>query len=265
MATVAEVIAHLTAVDGLVAVALGLTDPLDTADGRAGAAGSAGPHRGVLAALRRARRPRRLRDVWRDQSHDLVRTVSFAGQPVPAGGPCDYGDVRRCRCGTRSWTAPSSAGSTRSDIADAVDYPYAPPAPRHLNRMIDLAARMLPDALAGRRQGGLGRTAAGRWPRARRAVRCYLEIEGAGGGEWYIPLDSPGAAGSPGAQRWRTSRWTAWSSASWRPATGSRTDLAAGQEGDRDAIHDVLYRHREHARRPVARPVLRRRRPCGCR
>ncbi|NEC72656.1 MDMPI N domain containing protein, partial [Streptomyces rochei] len=41
------------------------------------------------------------------------------------------------------------------DIAEAVDYPYEPPAARHLNRMIDLAARMLPGALAERRRAGL--------------------------------------------------------------------------------------------------------------
>ena len=37
------------------------------------------------------------------------------------------------------------------------------------------------------------------------------------------------------------SRWTAWSSAGWPRATCRREEAAAGQDGDREAISDVLF------------------------
>ncbi|MGW0238926.1 hypothetical protein ACWDZ5_33640, partial [Streptomyces sp. NPDC002996] len=46
------------------------------------------------------------------------------------------------------------------DIADAVDYPYAPPSGRHLNRMIDLAARFSRFRLHAAARAVSGRTRA---------------------------------------------------------------------------------------------------------
>lgn len=129
------------------------------------------------------------------------------------------------------------------DIAEAVDYPYAPPAPRHLHGMIDLAARMLPETLAARRRAGLAApshhtrhlVSAGRPGRSLR-----LEIEGSGGGQWLIPLDSPAAVGSADHE---VAHVALDDVEFCRLAAGhvSPEEAAAGQLGDREAIRDVLF------------------------
>lgn len=243
--TVAGVIAHLLSVDGLVAVALGLDDPL----GDAGSAGQT-PQGRTETYWRASHFPptRSVRGPWRAQSHDIVRTVSFVdgagtsrsggegsgGLTVPYGGfelPLSDSLLDRAfECWVHAW-----------DIADAVDYPYEPPAGRHLHKMIDLAARMLPGSLAERRRAGLSAppvrhlVAAGAGGRSLR-----LEIEGAGGGEWLIPLDSPGAVGSAEHE---VAHVALDGVEFCRLAAGhvSPEEAAAGQDGDREAIRDVLF------------------------
>lgn len=221
--TVAGVIAHLTSVDGLVARALGLDDPCP---GTPSALDGLGPTARTEAHWKATSTPptRAVREPWRDQSHALIRTVSFAGSDTGGSGglPVPYGDfdlALRDAMIDRAFECWIHAG----DIADAVDYPYEPPAPRHLNRMIDLAARMLPGSLAARgASGGGGRN-----------VR--LEIEGAGGGEWLIALDGE----APG----REVAHVALDGVEFcRLAAGhvSPDEAAAGQVGDRQAIRDVL-------------------------
>jgi hypothetical protein len=235
--TVAGVIAHLLSVDGLVAVALGLDDPLGDVPSR-----KPTPAARTEALWRASHFPptRFVRAPWREQSHSLVRTVSFTGggagkMPVP------YGDFelplhdamldRAFECWVHA-----------EDIADAVDYPYDPPSPRHLHRMIDLAARMLPTALAHRRRAGLASPAHHRHLVAAgepgRSLR--LEIEGSGGGEWLIPLDSPAAKGSAEHE---VAHVALDGVEFCRLAAGHvpPQEAAAGQVGDRDAIRDVLF------------------------
>ncbi|MFI1765411.1 maleylpyruvate isomerase N-terminal domain-containing protein [Streptomyces sp. NPDC020800] len=242
--TVAGVIAHLLSVDGLVAAALGLDDPLAEVAGESGTGGreTAGPAGRTETFWRASHFPptRSVRAPWREQSHSLVRTVSFTGSS--AGGlTVSYGDFdlplhdamldRAFECWVHA-----------EDIADAVDYPYDPPAPRHLNKMIDLAARMLPAALAERRQAGL--SAPGRTPHLvpagtpGRSLR--LEIEGAAGGEWLIPLDSPAAVGST---EFEVAHVALDGVEFCKLAAGhvSPEEAAAGQAGDREAIRDVLF------------------------
>ncbi|MER6284580.1 zf-HC2 domain-containing protein [Streptomyces sviceus] len=235
--TVAGVIAHLLSVDGLVAIALGLDDPLGEA--RADAPTPSGR---TEAYWRGSHFPptRSVRTPWREQSHDLVRTVSFTGGTA---GKLEvaYGDFalplhdamldRAFECWVHA-----------EDIAEAVDYPYEPPSPRHLNRMIDLAARMLPAVLAQRRQKGLTSPAHGRHLVSAggpgRTLR--LEIEGLGGGEWLIPLDSPAAVGSAEHEVAHVAldgvEFCQLAAGHVPPA-----EAAAGQVGDRDAIRDVLF------------------------
>ncbi|MEU6604881.1 maleylpyruvate isomerase N-terminal domain-containing protein [Streptomyces shenzhenensis] len=233
--TVAGVIAHLLSVDGLVAAALGLDDPV-------AGEGATGPAARTEAYWRASHFPptRSVRAPWREQSHNLVRTVSFTGSgagklSVPYGGftlPLHDAMLDRAfECWVHA-----------EDIADAVDYPYEPPAPRHLHRMIDLAARMLPGALAARRQAGLATmsgtphlVAAGQPGRSLR-----LEIEGAGGGQWLIPLDSPGAEGSAELE---VAHVALDGVEFCRLAAGHvpPQEAAAGQLGDREAIRDVLF------------------------
>ncbi|PWI20573.1 MDMPI N domain containing protein [Streptomyces sp. Act143] len=235
--TVAGVIAHLLTVDGLVALALGLDDPLGDVTAQ-----TPTPTARTEAYWRGTHFPptRSVRAPWREQSHDLVRTVSFTG-----GGAgklsVPYGDFelplhdamldRAFECWVHA-----------EDIAEAVDYPYEPPSPRHLNRMIDLAARMLPAALATRRRNGLASPGHGRHLSVAgepgRSLR--LEIEGLGGGEWLIPLDSPAAVGSAEHE---VAHVALDGVEFCRLAAGhvSPEEAAAGQVGDREAIRDVLF------------------------
>ncbi|GGY25147.1 hypothetical protein GCM10010363_01650 [Streptomyces omiyaensis] len=231
--TVAGVIGHLLAVDGLVSGALGLADPL-------------GPDVPELTPTERTEalwealdRPanRSLRAPWRDQSHALVRTVSFAGRGV-SDLTVTYGDFalplkdalleRAFECWLHA-----------DDIANAVAYPYDPPSGPHLHGMIDLAARLLPAAVAHRRRAGLAApprhlVAAGAPGRS-----LHLEVEGAGGGHWYVPLDSPAALGSPD----HAVAQVAMDGVEFCQLIAghiSPQEAAAGQDGDREAIRDVL-------------------------
>ncbi|MDX3803202.1 zf-HC2 domain-containing protein [Streptomyces sp. AK04-3B] len=265
--TVAGVIAHLLAVDGLIAVALGLDDPL--APGADTGAGDTAEQRDATGRSKsRTRTPaqrtealwagahfpptRSVRGPWREQTHALVRTVSFAGGG-PGGMPVSYGGFElplRDAMLDRAFECWVHA----EDIAEAVDYPYAPPAPRHLHGMIDLAARLLPETLAARRRAGLASPA-----RTRRLVTAgrpgrslRLEIEGSGGGQWLIPLDSPARpvaagpgdpSGAAGPADDEVAHVAMDDVEFCRLAAGhvSPEEAAAGQVGDRDAIRDVLF------------------------
>ncbi|MFJ5264360.1 zf-HC2 domain-containing protein [Streptomyces sp. NPDC088387] len=235
--TVAGVIAHLLAVDGLIGLALGLDDPLGGAP-----SGDPTPAGRTEAYWRAAHFPptRSVRGRWREQVHGIVRTVAFTGGGAGKLG-VSYGDFelplhdamtdRAFECWVHA-----------EDIADAVEYPYAPPAPRHLHDMIDLAARMLPGALAARRQSGLAAPGVSRHLVAAgepgRSLR--LEIEGLGGGEWLIPLDSPAAVGSVDHE---VAHVALDGVEFCRLAAGhvSPEEAAAGQLGDRNAIRELLY------------------------
>ena len=91
--TVAGVIGHLHDRRRTGRTALGLDDPLGAADGERAA--RARPHPGARteAFWSAARRPptRAVREPWREQSHALIRTVSFAGRGV-AELSVSYGD-----------------------------------------------------------------------------------------------------------------------------------------------------------------------------
>ncbi len=231
--TVAGVIGHLLAVDGLVSGALGLADPL-------------GPDVPELSPDERTEafwtsldRPpnRSLREPWREQSHALIRTVSFAGRGI-ADLTVTYGDFalplkdalleRAFECWIHA-----------EDIANAVAYPYEPPSGPHLHGMVDLAARLLPAAVAERRRTGRSGpprelVAAGAPGRS-----LHLEVEGAGGGHWYIALDSPAALGSPD----HVVAQVAMDGVEFCHLLAghiSPEEAAAGQDGDREAIRDVL-------------------------
>ncbi|MFI1223044.1 MULTISPECIES: zf-HC2 domain-containing protein [unclassified Streptomyces] len=232
--TVAGVIGHLTAVDGLLSAALGLDDPLG------GGTVPLDPTERTEAYWAATGPPptRAVREPWRDQSHELIRTASFAGRNV-AEASVSYGTFalplqdalldRAFECWVHG-----------GDIADAVDYPYQAPSAAHLHRMIDLAARMLPATLAERRRAGLAGPAKDLVTAGAPGRSLHLEIEGHGGGDWYIALDSPAAVGSPE----RAVAQVALDGVEFcRLVAGhiSPVEAAAGQEGDREAIRDVLF------------------------
>ncbi|MEU8434987.1 maleylpyruvate isomerase N-terminal domain-containing protein [Streptomyces sp. NPDC029216] len=232
--TVAGVIGHLLTVDGMIATALGLDDPLGPQ------APPGGPTGRTEHFWNSATAPsdRQVREPWRAQGHTLVRTVSFAGRGV-AELAVDYGAFalplgdafleRAFECWVHAW-----------DIAEAVDYPYEPPSGPHLHGMIDLAARLLPGALAGRRRSGLAAPARGLVAAGAPGRTLHLEIEGAGGGGWDIALDSPAAKPS----REHTVAEVALDGLEFcQLAAGhiSPEEAAVGQTGDREAIRDVLF------------------------
>lgn len=192
--TVAGVMGHLMAVDGLVATALGLPDPLGTA----APPGTPDPLIRTETFWRTPdgeQSPLALRAPWRDQSYALIRQVSFAGDKVSELA-VPYGEFRlalRDSFLDRAFECWVHAG----DIAEAVDYPYEPPASAHLHRMVDLAARLLPSALADRRRAGLAAPPQRLVEAGAPGRTLHLEVEGNGGGHWYIALDSPAALGTP--------------------------------------------------------------------
>ncbi|MFG2622928.1 maleylpyruvate isomerase N-terminal domain-containing protein [Streptomyces sp. NPDC048507] len=233
--TVAGVIGHLLTVDGLVATALGLDDPLGPQAPPGGGPEGRTEHFWSSAAYAATGT---VRETWREQAHTLLRTVSFAGRGA-AELDVDYGAFalpladafleRAFECWVHAW-----------DIAEAVDYPYGPPSGPHLHRMIDLAARLLPGALAVRRRSGLAGPARGLVAAGAPGRTLHLEIEGAGGGAWDIALDSPAARPS----REHTVAEVALDGVEFcQLAAGhvSPHDAAVGQTGDREAIRDVLF------------------------
>ncbi|WP_326597396.1 zf-HC2 domain-containing protein [Streptomyces sp. NBC_01803] len=238
--TVAGVLDHLLAVDGLLARTVGLPDPL------AGDGDDDGPVPGplpvpvpghdpvarTLARWRAAPEPRAEPRApwlpWREQTRALVRAA--AGRRETAL-PDDYlGRAFAC------WV---HAG----DIAAAVEYPYGPPYGAHLRLLVDLAARRLPGSIAGRRRAGLA-TSPGRLTTAGATGRTiHLEVEGAGGGHWYIPLDSPTAAVARTETRSAVAHVALDDVVFCQLAAGRITpeEAASGGEGDPAVIRDVLF------------------------
>ncbi|MFJ2744242.1 maleylpyruvate isomerase N-terminal domain-containing protein [Streptomyces sp. NPDC087440] len=232
-ATVAAVIGHLMTVDGLVADALGLADPVAFD-------GGGDPTSRTEAYWLGARQPptRAVRTPWREQSHTLVRTVSFAGRGS-AELTVSYGAFSlplRDALLERAFECWVHA----DDIARAVDYPYEPPSGAHLHDLIDLAARLLPGTLAARRRAGLAPPARGLVAAGSPGRTLHLEVEGAGGGHWYIPLDSPAAAPSPEHE---VAHIALDGVEFCQLAAGhvSPQEAAAGQGGDKGAVRDVLF------------------------
>ncbi|MCF3963573.1 maleylpyruvate isomerase N-terminal domain-containing protein, partial [Streptomyces fuscigenes] len=229
--TVAGVVGHLMVVDGLVGVALGLEDPLFPAaplapDERTerfwGAA--APPTRAVHAP-------------WRAQNHAVIRRVSSAPGGV-TGVDVSYGAYvlplrdalveRAFECWMHG-----------ADIADAVAYPYEAPGGPHRHEMVDLAARLLPGVLARRRRRGLAAPAGELVAAGRPGRSLHLEVEGDGGGDWYIPLDSPAALGSEE----RAVGHVVLEDLEFCRLVAGRVEpgeAAAGQSGDLGAVHEVL-------------------------
>ncbi|WPB92574.1 zf-HC2 domain-containing protein [Streptomyces malaysiensis] len=236
--TVAGVIGHLMVVDGIVATSLGLPDPLGAdAPGSPQARTEAYWHHEPGAAYGSGP-PGAVRELWREQGHALVRTVSFAGRGV-AELDVPYGDFAlpiRDAFLDRALECWVHAG----DIAEAIDYPYEPPASSHLKAMIDLCARLLPGTLAERRRAGLASP-------PRRLVEAgtpgrtlHLQVEGTGGGDWYIPLDSPAAMAAPEEA---VATIALDQEAFYLLASGHvpPQEAAAGLSGDTEAIQDVLF------------------------
>ncbi|QQN77932.1 zf-HC2 domain-containing protein [Streptomyces sp. XC 2026] len=258
--TIAQVLDHLVAMDGLLARAVGLPDPLgEGAPGDplerteatwrlvAGTAGGTAAEPERLAAARAWAR-------WREQSRELVRTAARQGgrtgeRMLPATA-CDPGLFPGLGAATEPQIPLSDAYLNRAfacwthagDIARAVDYPYEPPLGSHLRLLVDLTARRLPGSIAGRRRAGLATTRARLTTAGSPGRTVHLEIEGAGGGDYWIPLDSPTAAVTRVAARDAVAQVALEDVEFCQLAAGrlSPAEAAAGGEGDQAAITDVL-------------------------
>jgi hypothetical protein len=246
----AEVLCHLAAVDAFLAGPLGLTDPLAGAvrvpgqgGGRVPAqarAADAPPYGGVLRRTEQLIRgqaeadPQQVRRRWRGQTQALLRAVG------PAAGErgVDYGFAAvplRDAFVDRAFETWIHA----EDVARAVDYPYAGPAPGHLRQMVDLAARMLPAALAGLRRGALAGPAAA--PGAARVLR--LVIEGPASGQWLVPLDGPAPPGPPAEWSLEPVAELVMDGVEFCQLAAAHRDpaqLPVGEYGDRAAIRELL-------------------------
>ncbi|MEU1505714.1 zf-HC2 domain-containing protein [Kitasatospora sp. NPDC005748] len=257
----AEVLCHLAAVDGYVALALGLPDPVPgggaaTADRRVPPQDAAPPLPRVprqsgppwagitgrtarLTAEQAGQPPQRVRARWRRHCHELVRTAALAPQ---GNTPVDFGFVtvplrdafvdRAFECYVHG-----------EDVARAVAYPYAPPAPQHLRQMVDLAVRMLPAALAGLRASRPEHagTPAGGPPdgTARTGRQIRLVIDGPAAGEWLIPLDGP-ECGPPGGEPVAAMVLDGLEFCQLAAAHRDPDRVPVGEHGDRAAIREVL-------------------------
>ncbi|MET7640438.1 zf-HC2 domain-containing protein [Streptomyces sp. NPDC005438] len=242
--TVGAVIGHLLAVDGLLAGALGLPDPLGPDAEHDPATRTERYWRGhAREDDQRAEGFRTLRRQWRRQGHELIRAASFA-TPRTVELPVPYGSFRlpvRDAFLDRAF----ECWVHTVDIAQAVDYPHEPLPSCHLNQLIDLAVRMLPTALRRRRRAGLAATS----PEPGERV-LHLEVEGNGGGDWYVPLDDgPVREPSASAPDRRPPEVDPVAHVALdgqefcRLAAGHvpPAEALAGQDGDREVIHDVLF------------------------
>ncbi|MFE4973428.1 zf-HC2 domain-containing protein [Kitasatospora sp. NPDC056651] len=258
----AEVLGHLTAVDGFLALALGLPDPVPAAPGlpaapagrrvppQVPAAGppvprvppQGGPYSAItsrtarLIADQRELSPRSVRSRWRRQTHDLVRSAAL----VPQGNtPVDYGFAvlplrdafvdRAFECFVHG-----------EDVARAVAYPYDPPSTQHLRQMVELVVRLLPRALAGQRAARPEHAGAPGAPRGgvRTARRVRLVVDGPAGGEWLITLDEgDGGGAEPVASMVLDGLELCQLAAAHRDPDR----LPVGEHGDRAAVREVLH------------------------
>ena len=257
-------LSHLTAVDGYLALALGLPDLVPAAAGRSAPAPDAGtgasrvpvqtgppaprvpvqgasPWAGIvdrtdrLAAAQEGQPPDAVRTLWRRQTHALVRTAALS----PRGDtPVDYGFAAlplRDAFVDRAFECYVHA----DDVARAVAYPYSPPAPQHLRLMIDLAARMIPEALAALRRAEPGTPAAGAQTAGGRPGRVLrLVIDGPAAGEWLIPLD--GGPVHDGTEPVAAMMLDGLEFCQLAAAHRDPDRLPVGEHGDRAAIREVL-------------------------
>ncbi|MEU4118202.1 zf-HC2 domain-containing protein [Kitasatospora sp. NPDC028055] len=276
----AEVLGRLTAADGFLALALGLPDPVPAAAGPGPVPAAerrvppqeaavpvprVPPQGGRYAAdaARTARLladqaglpPRSVRARWRQQTHDLVRSAALAPQgstPVDLGFAVlplrDAFVERALECFVHG-----------EDVARAVAYPYAPPAPQHLRQMVELVVRLLPRALAGLRAAQPASAGAPSGD-GRTVRRVRLVVDGPAAGEWLVPLDGgPSRPSGPAGQAWPSGPAAGEPVASMvldglelcQLAAAHRDPdrLPVGEHGDRAAVRQVL-----HALPLLARP-----------
>jgi uncharacterized protein (TIGR03083 family) len=165
--SVHDLLAHLAAVDALVAAGLGLPVEPPVRPGEKLAART-----DAVLRLERSRPPEQTRQAWREQAGAVCRALSRHPSPgtatVTLGRSMPLVDALTARA-YETWIH-------GEDIAAATGRAFVPPFPEHLNPMADLAVRVLPGVISRRLA-----------PPHDRTIRLHLT--GAGGGTWTVPLD----------------------------------------------------------------------------
>ncbi|WP_237285361.1 hypothetical protein [Streptomyces niveus] len=103
-----------------------------------------------------------------------------------------------------------------------------------------VAVQMLPSILAARRQAGLASPPLPTLDPTLAPRSLRLTIEGESGSDWYLPVDDPTSTAGPdncvGEVVLDEVEFCRLSAGRLRPQ-----DVAAGQQGDRAALNELLY------------------------
>jgi uncharacterized protein (TIGR03083 family) len=175
--SVHDLLAHLTAVDGLLAADLGLAS---AALPGLPPAGNLGPDRSrertaEVVDCARGQEPDQTRLAWRRQADALVGLAAaddgLADQPVAHGGGAVPAGLALLARGFETWIH-------ADDIRGALGLALAPPVPEHLGQLAAAAVVLLEQAIARSDRSHPGHTA-------------RLVLHGDGGGGWVLPLGLP--------------------------------------------------------------------------
>ncbi|MEU6710328.1 maleylpyruvate isomerase family mycothiol-dependent enzyme [Nonomuraea sp. NPDC046802] len=163
--TLQELVAHLTAKDGILAASVGapvLGPPIGTVDSL--------ERTHEVQAYERTRSPEQTRRDWRAQADALCRHLADLPPTTPAtldGLDTVVSDHILAR-GLETWVHADDAARTARMRLPA-------PIPDHIRPTADLCARLLPWTMLFSGMDGSGRT-------------LHLTLTGDGGGEWRLPL-----------------------------------------------------------------------------
>lgn len=187
--TVQELVAHLAALDGLLAAQLQVpvAFPASIPPAGPGPSNGTGPLHPVSAAAQAAAReqaPEATRAAWRAQADGIVDRVRqdgdrVAGRTVELAGLAWPLELQLLGRAFETWI---HADDIRQGAGVAPD----PPAPEHLNQLVGAVVRLLPGALLDSGRDHPGRSA-------------RLVLSGDGGGEWLVPLGRDSGRAEPPA------------------------------------------------------------------
>jgi len=175
--SVHDMLAHLAALDGVLAAHLGVAEAMlppstpdtSTLDGLA----ALQQRTAEVQAWSRGQQPARTRAAWRAQAAAMVAAVAAASADLLATR-IDYGEAR-WRIDQVLLARAFETWIHTEDIRGALGMPAVPPAPEHIDQIVDAAMPILE-----------GMMAASRFSHPDRAAR--IELYGVSGGEWTVRL-----------------------------------------------------------------------------
>jgi uncharacterized protein (TIGR03083 family) len=165
---VQDVVAHLSATDGLVAGRIGVAVDPPFPAGRTVDGDLIEQRTAAVIDRERTRTPEQTRAAWRNLTDVLCRRLPADPALRPGGMPMRISDAVVARA-FETWVH-------TDDIARALGRELPPPLPRHLHPIAALGVRGLRRALALTR------------PDPAPAVSAQVILDGPGGGEWMVGL-----------------------------------------------------------------------------